>query len=500
MKGLTAEFKVGLFAIVALGTLAYMLFVLSPDSFERDAVKKYYTIIQDAKGVIPKTQVKTNGVTVGKVVSYALQDNRTRIDLEVSKDVQIPVGSTIEIRTKGILGDVFLEIIRPADSGELIKDGGFIPVAESSADLQALMKIVGSIALDVKKVTSTLADVLGTEEGKRSVEDILQNVRTFTADLREVSQQNKAGLTSLIDNLNETTGTLRRVLGNNEGELNDIVKNVKVASDDLRLVSASLRDLLDDENRGKIDRIIANLDDSMVEVKGVAKKINEGQGSLGRLVNDDKVLVEIEGAIKDIREVLAPATKLQITVDYHNEFRSDSTSQHYFNMLFRTRPDKFFLVGLTDREEDEITTTTYPDAVDSEGRTVQKKNEKSLDALRINLQYGRRFYFAQVRFGLFETTGGFAGDLYFLDDRLKFTFEAFDWKMKDNPERRVAHLKAYTSVLFYNHIYLLAGVDDITRTDPDTGKQDDLNYYFGAGLTFDDNDLKAIFGTAALVQ
>jgi hypothetical protein len=65
--------------------------------------------------------------------------------------------------------------------------------------------------------------------------------------------------------------------------------------------------------------------------------------------------------------------------------------------------------------------------------------------------------------------------------------------------RRNAHLKAYASVLFYNHLYAMAGVDDPTRTDPETGKVDKkVNFFAGGGLTFTDQDLKAIFGTAAL--
>ena len=56
-------------------------------------------------------------------------------------------------------------------------------------------------------------------------------------------------------------------------------------------------------------------------------------------------------------------------------------------------------------------------------------------------------------------------------------------------------------MLFYNHIYAMAGVDDPTRTDPETGKSEkDKNVFFGGGVTFTDDDLKAIFGTAAMAS
>jgi phospholipid/cholesterol/gamma-HCH transport system substrate-binding protein len=113
----------------------------------------------------------------------------------------------------------------------------------------------------------------------------------------------------------------------------------------------------------------------------------------------------------------------------------------------------------------------------------------------------KRWYFVALRFGLFETTGGIATDMYFLRDKVRFTVEAFDWDTQDKTIRRNAHLKTYASVLFYNHLYAMAGVDDPTRTDPETGKaKKDLNYFFGAGLSFTDEDLKAVLGTAALVS
>ncbi len=66
--------------------------------------------------------------------------------------------------------------------------------------------------------------------------------------------------------------------------------------------------------------------------------------------------------------------------------------------------------------------------------------------------------------------------------------------------RSVAHSKTYASVLFYDHIYLMAGVDDPTKFDKrgDAGKLQKTNYFIGAGLTFNDQDLKALFGAAAL--
>jgi phospholipid/cholesterol/gamma-HCH transport system substrate-binding protein len=493
LKSVGTELKVGIFAALAISTLLYMLIVLVPETFEDREYKRFYTVLQNAAGIIVKSHVKTNGVTVGKVLAIDLKNNMTRVELDIDASVTIPVGSKIEVRSVGLLGDVHLEILRARDNNEYIEEGGFIPQSEDSTDIQALIGLVGDIARDIKKVTTVLAKTLGTERGEEAVGNIVGNIESVTTDLRA------------------TTRTLKKVIGDRDDDLQDIVTNIRDGVADLRDFSSGLREILDQENRERIDRILASFDETMVDVKGsarsinlIAEKVENGEGTIGRLVNDEETLTELESAIKDIRKVIAPATRLSIDVDYHNELAREGDMNHYFNMVFRTRPDKYYLLGIIDKTSQIVQTKTEtlsdtPATTDQPASLETKETITKEEALKFNLQFAKRWYFFAVRFGLFETTGGFATDFYLLGDTIRLTIEAYDWDTRDKTIRRTAHLKAYASVLFYNHIYILAGVDDPTRTDPETGKvHKDVNYFLGAGLTFNDEDLKAIFGTAAL--
>ncbi len=99
-----------------------------------------------------------------------------------------------------------------------------------------------------------------------------------------------------------------------------------------------------------------------------------------------------------------------------------------------------------------------------------------------------------------RTWGAF--DLHFFRDRIRLSLEAFDFKSYANDWRRVARLKAYMQVMFFDHIYLMAGMDDITRKrNPITYKDEKGPVPFGGlGLSFNDQDLKALFGAAALAR
>ncbi len=475
MKPLGLEFKVGLFTLLGLVATGYLFFVLSPRSFDSKNTMNYYTVLKDASGIMPKTHVKTNGVSVGKVKDVQLEVDHTKVIIEVDAEVRIPQGSTIDVRTVGLLGDKFIEITRAPDTGVYLKDGDLIPRSTDSTDMTELLSTAGSIAKDIKRITGTLANVLGEEDGEQRVRNIVANIESIAENAKGILADNRADIRRLVGNLEQA--------------------------------SHNVRELLDDDNREKIDRIIASFDQAMEDVKSathnirtVSDKVERGEGTLGRLINDDKALAELEGAIKDIRDVISPANKLQIAVDYHGEVRKDETTQNYFNMLFKTRPDRFYLVGFTEHDYERVETTTTTEAVDATStRTTELKDSDA--KLRFNLQFGKRWYFVALRFGLFESTGGFASDFYLFRDRFRLSLEAFDFRSKDNPIRRVAHLKAYASILFFNHLYAMVGVDDPTRTDRLTGKQQKVpNYFFGAGLTFNDDDIKAIFGAAALAR
>lgn len=478
MSQLGPEFRVGVFTLLGLSATIFAVFVVSPDIFQRDEKVQYYTILKDASGILPKTHVKTNGVNVGKVKSVNLDKNSTKVLLEIRNDVKVPKGSKIEIRTVGFLGDRFLEIKRTDDlTSGYIEPGGMIPRDDDTTDLQEVIAIIGSIAKDVKKVTENLAKVLGDEQGEMSMQNIVSNIEEVTREAKEILQENREDVRTLVEN----------------------IKNF----------SKSANDVLDNENKARLDRILANFDDSMVEVKGATKNINlisdkieNGEGTIGRLVNDDDTIEELEGAIKDIRKALAPVNQLKVEVDYHGEIRKDRTSQNYFNLNFHTRPGNYYVLGFTDANERLIDTTTESVPLDDDAggrKTRTKEFIKDRKSLRFNAQIARRWHFAAVRFGLFESTGGLGGDLYAFTDKVKLTLELFDFADKNAEYRNFAHIKTYASALFYNHLYTLVGIDDPTRKDPDTGKvQKDLNYFFGAGVKFNDDDLRALFGLAAV--
>lgn len=498
----TPEIKVGIFVVVGALIVGYMFFVLSPDTFQKISSKKYYTVVKNASGIVLKTHVKTNGVIVGKVKEVKLLSNSTRIDFEVASYINIPDGSKIAIKEKGLLGDVFLEIIRSDDTGVYLDNGAFLPPSEDQVNISTLINVFGAIGKDIKQFTSTLSEVFGGEQGKEHTSNLFADLATLTKELKIVVSENRGSIKSLVENVALASQDLRDLVGGTQGDIRNLIKNFERSSHEIAEILVAAGDANLKGTFASLATGVRDFEATAGSLKSIAGQIDRGEGTIGRLVHDDKIIDDVHGTLKDIKKLVQPASKLQVHVNYKGEVRHTTSTQHYFDVVLRTRPDRFYMIGVTDHLERSVDTTkeqvSSPDASPTSTSTpvTERERIRTQEQLRFNLQFGRRWNNFQVRFGLFETTGGLATDLYFFRDRFRLSLEAFNWDSEDG-QRKVAHFKSYARFLFFDHLYAFVGVDDITRTKTLSGSTLDPRYFIGAGVTFSDDDLKTVVTAAA---
>ena len=374
------------------------------------------------------------------------------------------------------MGDKFIEIIRSKNSNEVIKPGGFIAPSKDSKDINEIIGIMGTIATDIKKVTENLSVVLGGEAGRDSMSAILANIENLTGSISEISSENKEDIRAIVENIRDVSTTLRAVLdGDNEDKLRNMIAN--------------------------LDKTLSEFSGASAHINRITDKIERGEGSLGRLVNEDDTVDELDGALRDIRTALAPINDMKIVVNTWGEAHSIDTTAAYFNLRFQTRPSTYYLIGFTDAGEDvKDVVISKETTADGSERVVERKRQEA--QFRFNAQLAKRWGWFGVRVGLFESTFGGAVDTYFFRDRLRLTAELFDFNSvtdRGADIRAVGRIKAFASLLFYDHVYLMIGLDDVSRYEiPGVEEIAELDYFFGGGLLFNDDDLRALFGLAAV--
>ena len=117
----------------------------------------------------------------------------------------------------------------------------------------------------------------------------------------------------------------------------------------------------------------------------------------------------------------------------------------------------------------------------------RKEEVKVTDAFRVSFMFAKRVGFATFRMGIKENTGGLGLDLEFFNKRLIFKTDVFDFQANLFPR-----LKASASWMFYQRLYIIAGVDDMLNSRARTGAGGGRDYFIGAMLMFNDADLKAL--------
>ncbi len=140
MKKFDLELAVGLFVLIGMSSLIFLSVKLGRlDTIGRG---KYilYAAFENAGGIKSGATVEIAGVEVGRVKSVDIdKDYRALISLSIEKDIKIQEDAIASIRTKGLIGEKYIEI-SPGGSENILPNGGTIKETEPAIDVE---KIIG---------------------------------------------------------------------------------------------------------------------------------------------------------------------------------------------------------------------------------------------------------------------------------------------------------------------------------------------------------------------
>lgn len=138
----TRDFVVGLFVLAGLGAVAYLSLQVGGLSFQGRGGLELRATFDNVGGLSSRSPVSIGGVTVGRVVSIALDDDlRARVVMDLDGELALPADTAAAIRTSGLLGDQFVAL-EPGGEEQLLRSGDEIAYTESALQLE---KLVGQL-------------------------------------------------------------------------------------------------------------------------------------------------------------------------------------------------------------------------------------------------------------------------------------------------------------------------------------------------------------------
>ena len=264
--------------------------------------ERVFIAVYNAVAGLEKTNpVTINGLAVGQVRNMRFTDDgqaRVVIELLLKNQIDIPRNSSAKIVSSDLLGSKAVEI-KLGNSPELAQPGDTL-VSEVEASikdevnrqLQPLKVKAESLMSSIDTVLTMLQSVFSSDntdnfaKSVKSIANSFENLESTTGTLDTLITGQKNRMERIFENIEAITQNLK----NNEGELNNIIANFSSVSDTLAKV--------------KFAQTMARVDKTMHELAQISQKINQGDGSLGMLINDDSLYIELEKTSRDLNLLL----------------------------------------------------------------------------------------------------------------------------------------------------------------------------------------------------
>ena len=422
-KNIRQEIKIGLFLAVGLAILAAFIFVVGDLStlFEK---KGYilYTHFNTVAGLEKKTLVRVAGVKVGTVEDITLKGSRAEVAMNIDSELEISRDSKATLASLGLLGEKYIEI-SPGVEEDIVQPGGTIG-SLPPISFDQLGIILSSVGDDIKSTSKAMRDLLGEGETRVNIKEILQNLSTVSAELREVISESKPNIAQSLEKSADAIDTFDQ--------------SVRTIAKDLDELILLLKDTVE-ENRGSLKGNLEEIDDLISRAeKGVnqfndeLEKIKNEEGTLGKLINDPSLYQDAEKIVNRVQDIINPVSSFRWDLGLRAEYFAKSEFfRGTLSLGFWPSSDKFLL--------------------------AQVVSDPWQDKFTYSAQGGIRWGDFAPRAGIMESKFGVGLDLFTFRDKVIFSLEGFDFNREPGP-----HFRAWTSLVASKYVHILLGMSDFT--------------------------------------
>lgn len=277
---ISKEVKVGAFAILSLAIMYIGFNYLKGIDF-LNKTNKYYVIYDDIAGLNISNPVNISGFTVGRVSKIAINQefqNKITVEVDISEDIILGKDAVALLRID-LLGSVSI-ILDVGDIKQPIAPGDTI-VAKVDPTLNELLKESALPVAEGLKVT-------------------IQRINSLLEDF----SKNTEVIKNIAKNLEGITYKTNKVLSENPNSINETLEGMAIATqklimrlDELETVMGKYGELADTLKS-------INLNETLAQTNLLLKNLNKTTGTLGRLMNEDSLYINLNQTLKDLDELL----------------------------------------------------------------------------------------------------------------------------------------------------------------------------------------------------
>jgi len=249
----------------------------------------FYVVYESVDGLAASNPVLINGLPVGYVDRIDLlqqKNNQLLVSLKIDEKIIIGDSTAAVLTTSDLLGSkaIILDIKninQPLNEGDTLvakKDVGIAELVQAKT-----LPIIDQLDTTITKINFLLSAFV---RDTSSVSNALENVEQTTFEVESLVTENRRGMNIIINNLQQ----LSEVLADNKQGIGPLMVKLNNLAD-------SLNDIQIQSTVQKLDRTLANLE-------SITRKVEQQEGTLGKLVSDDSLYVNLNQTVADLDSLL----------------------------------------------------------------------------------------------------------------------------------------------------------------------------------------------------
>jgi phospholipid/cholesterol/gamma-HCH transport system substrate-binding protein len=337
-----SQLRVGITVLVALITLAVLIFVMTGTTglFTRKILVRTY--VDNAGGLRVGAPVRLEGVDIGNVsgINVTADPQRRAAPVQIIMKITTKYADAmrsdcqVELTTAGVLGEVFVDMDCRQAKGNALQNGTELPtrdVPQLQDVVRASQGTIENLNVLINKLNGIVSFI---QSGQGSIGKIIYDPSLFNRANDAVTQ-----LQQIMTQINSPTGTVGKLLNSDElynkanktmDTLNKIMDEVNAGQgtagkllkdpslyDNANRVINNSNKLIDQINSGKgtlgrlakDDELGRKLDDTITRLDSIMDRLDKGEGTAGKFLKDpslynnaDDLLVETRNLIKAVRQ------------------------------------------------------------------------------------------------------------------------------------------------------------------------------------------------------
>ncbi|TEW72222.1 MCE family protein [Gramella jeungdoensis] len=286
---MSRELKTGVVAVLVIALFIWGYNYLKGLNLFDGPIKTYFTEYQNVQGLNTASVVTINGVDVGKVVNITFHNDEEKrgtliVEFSVENDFEFSKNSVAKIYSASLMGGKSLAIV-PSYEGETALPGDYLK-GEIESDLfssvteklNPLQAKVESVIKSADSLMTGLTDVLDPESRQSLKASILE-------------------LNATITNFKFASANVNELIKKNDDKLSKTLDNAE-------LMTANFAKLSDTLVNANLGMTIKNLEETIGNVNSVLAGLENGEGTLGKLLKEDEIYTNLTDASKELEELL----------------------------------------------------------------------------------------------------------------------------------------------------------------------------------------------------